>query len=80
MKSKYELLFYLFIIGSFISCENMDPQNCENFNSGDPFYECVLDEINDRCKLTIRKCEELPFEKCSDYIKNIYYSIVKIAL
>ena len=57
------------------TCENMDPQNCGKFISGDQSYECVLDEINDRCKLTIRKCSELPFEKCKDYFKSIYYSI-----
>ena len=46
------------------TCEDMIPPDCGKFIPEDSSYTCIRDNKDDKCIQTIRKCEELPYDKC----------------
>lgn len=58
-------------------CEVMIPPDCGKFIPENPLYICTSykrDNKYDECIQTIRKCEELSYDKCHEYYKSIYFS------
>ena len=45
-------------------CTDLDGENCGNFVPNNPLFKCIKNELNGKCYIEEKTCEELPVDMC----------------